>query len=301
MENTLGSGRFSRFSIRMPLVRAMTTLIHLATAFAKAGPRSTEKSIDRAKGLVIRESQLEFFAEELTALRNKFGVSRTSILAKLNPFLDPKGLLRIAGRLNSSRLDSREKHPIIVYRSSHIATLLVRHYNKEVMHQGRHFTEGTVRSAGYWIIGGKRLVSSVIHQCAICRKLRVKRAVQKMVDLPSDRLEPSPPLTQVGVDTFGPWPVVTRRTRGGQATNKRWRILFTCLTTRAIHIEVVEELSSSSCINAIRRTQSADRQKFSAQIVEPTSLDVPKSIYWTELNGSSILPMPLTWQASGRG
>ena len=113
-----------------------------------------------------------------------------------------------------------------------------------------------MRSAGYWIIGGKRLVSSVIHQCAICRKLRVKRAVQKMVDLPSDRLEPSPPLTQVGVDTFGPWPVVTRRTRGGQATNKRWRILFTCLTTRAIHIEVVEELSSSSCINAIRRLYS---------------------------------------------
>ena len=71
-----------------------------------------------------------------------------------------------------------------------------------------------------------------------------------MADLPSDRLELGPP-TQVGVDTFGPWPIVTRRTRGGHANNKRSGILFTCLTTRANHIEVVEELSSSSFINAI--------------------------------------------------
>lgn len=77
--------------------------------------------------------------------------------------------------------------------------------------------------------------------------------MQKMSDLPRDRLEPGPAFTSVGVDTFGPWQVVTRRTRGGQANSKRWAILFTCLATRAIHIEVIEELSSSSFINALRR------------------------------------------------
>ncbi|KAK3109081.1 hypothetical protein FSP39_022675 [Pinctada imbricata] len=74
-----------------------------------------------------------------------------------------------------------------------------------------------------------------------------------MANLPPDRSEPSPPFTCVGVDCFGPWQIVTRRTRGGQAASKRWGVMFTCLSTRAVHIEVIEELSSSSFINALRR------------------------------------------------
>jgi transposase InsO family protein len=74
-----------------------------------------------------------------------------------------------------------------------------------------------------------------------------------MADLPRDRVEPAPPFTYVGVDAFGPWSVVARRTRGGQASSKRWAILFTCLTIRAIHIEVVPEMSSSAFTNALRR------------------------------------------------
>jgi hypothetical protein len=74
-----------------------------------------------------------------------------------------------------------------------------------------------------------------------------------MSDLPEDRVSPSPPFSSVGVDAFGPWSVVTRKTRGGHANSKRWALLFTCLSTRAIHIEVIEELSSSSFINALRR------------------------------------------------
>ena len=74
-----------------------------------------------------------------------------------------------------------------------------------------------------------------------------------MADLPSDRIEATTPFTNVGVDTFGPWTVNHRRTRGGLSNSKRWAILFTCLTTRAIHIEVVDEMSSSAFINALRR------------------------------------------------
>ncbi|VDI59919.1 Hypothetical predicted protein [Mytilus galloprovincialis] len=74
-----------------------------------------------------------------------------------------------------------------------------------------------------------------------------------MADLPKDRLTPSPPFSYVGVDAFGPWPVTFRRTRGGVSQSKRWALLFACLVTRAIHLEVIEELSSSSFINAWRR------------------------------------------------
>ena len=61
-----------------------------------------------------------------------------------------------------------------------------------------------------------------------------------MADLPEDRLTPAPPFSYVGVDIFGPWSVEHRRTRGGSANQKRWALLFTCLVTRAIHIEVIE-------------------------------------------------------------
>ncbi|XP_071138255.1 uncharacterized protein [Mytilus edulis] len=74
-----------------------------------------------------------------------------------------------------------------------------------------------------------------------------------MSDLPEDRLEPSPPFTNVGIDTFGPWTIVSRKTRGGYPNSKRWAILFTCLVTRAIHNELIEEMSFSAFINDVRR------------------------------------------------
>ena len=146
-----------------------------------------------------------------------------------------------------------EKNPLIIPGHNHIATLLVWYYHENVKHQGRHFTEGVIRSAGYWITGGKKLISSLIYKCVKCRKLRGKQEYQKMSDLPTDRLTPSPPFTYVGVDVFGPWSVLTRRTRGGSANSKRWAVMFTCLTSRAVHIEVIEDMSSSAFINALRR------------------------------------------------
>jgi len=122
-----------------------------------------------------------------------------------------------------------------------------------VQYQGRHFTLGAIRSHSLWILGGKRLINSVINSCIKCKKLRGRQQIQKMADLPVDRLTPAPPFSFVGLDVFGPWLVSARRTRGGVANSKRWAVLFTCLTTRAIHIELIESMDSSSFINALRR------------------------------------------------
>ncbi|KAJ8048123.1 hypothetical protein HOLleu_00299 [Holothuria leucospilota] len=74
-----------------------------------------------------------------------------------------------------------------------------------------------------------------------------------MADLPTDRMETSSPFTNVGTDVFGPWIIVTRRTRGGSANSKRWAAIFTCLSSRAVHVEVVESMDTSSFIRALRR------------------------------------------------
>lgn len=59
--------------------------------------------------------------------------------------------------------------------------------------------------------------------------------------------------TYVGLDVFSPLVITTRRTHGGQATSKRWAVLFTCMSTRAVHKELIEAMDTSSFINALRR------------------------------------------------
>lgn len=197
--------------------------------------------------------QKESFNKDIKTLSKGGHLSSKVPLSKLNPFLDEDGLLRVGGRLKLADLNYPEKNPVILPGKHHVSALLIRHYHERVEHQGRIFTEGAIRAAGLWLIGGKRCISSILHGCVTCRKLRGKLEMQKMSDLPPERLSVSPPFTYTGLDVFGPWTVVARRTRGGQALSKRWAVLFTCMSTRAVHIEVIMSMDSSSCINALRR------------------------------------------------
>ncbi|VDI17214.1 Hypothetical predicted protein [Mytilus galloprovincialis] len=74
-----------------------------------------------------------------------------------------------------------------------------------------------------------------------------------MADILVDRLEPAPPFTCVGAD-FGPWEIATRKTCG--AANLKWGPFSLPVYTQGIHIQVIEEISSSSFINAFKRFTS---------------------------------------------
>lgn len=261
----LGSQRFERFSNWSKLRNAVAKLVHTAASWkqdhgtAKRRGWSlfkdmpTTDQLARAKCVIMHSIQCDLFKAELKCFKEGKALPKQSPLKRFNPMVDEDGLIRVGGRISASDLPRDECHPIIVPCTHHIATLLVRYYHEQVAHQGRHITEGAIRAAGYWIIGGKRLVSSVIYKCVICRKVRGRLQYQKMADLPVDRVTPAPPFTSVGLDVFGPWNVVARRTRGGCAESKRWAVLFTCMCTRAVHIELIESLSTDSFINALRR------------------------------------------------
>lgn len=89
--------------------------------------------------------------------------------------------------------------------------------------------------------------SSVIYKCVICHKLWGKQEEQHMADLPPECLGMGPPFTYVGLDVFEPWTVITRWTKGRQAQTKRWAIMFSCMSSGAVHIKVIECLDTSSC------------------------------------------------------
>nr|XP_054593164.1 uncharacterized protein LOC129160055 [Nothobranchius furzeri] len=262
----IGSERFTKFSAWNSLTQTMARLLHIAKMFstAKREVRSckgwhccktkvTVKEIDQAANVIVRTVQEEIYAEEIKCIQKSERIPKGSPLYRLDPFIDKDGLLRVGGRLVHSTLGQVEKNPLIVPGKHHVATLIIRHHHEQVHHQGRHYTEGAIRTSGFWIIGCKRRVSSIINQCVTCRRLRAPLSVQKMANLPTDRLTTDPPFTNVGLDVFGPWHICSRRARGGLLHSKRWAVIFTCMSVRAVHIEVIESLDASSFINALRR------------------------------------------------
>lgn len=101
----------------------------------------------------------------------------------------------------------------------------------------------------YWITHANSACRKVISECVVCRRFQGRTGEQKMADLPVERVVPDlPAFTNVGVDYFGPVEV-----RKGRGRVKRYGVLFTCMASRAIHLEVAYTLDTDSCINAIRR------------------------------------------------
>ena len=156
--------------------------------------------------------------------------------------------MRVGSRaMRSSVLTAEEMKPAIIPKESWLAKLYISFHHNAVKHQGRLFTQSSLRQAGIWIPGAQGLIKSFIRDCTVCRKLRGTPATQLMGELPAERVEPSPAFSHIGVDTFGPFTVKERRSE-----IKRWCIIFTCMYSRAIHIEVVNDLSTDSFLQALR-------------------------------------------------
>lgn len=136
---------------------------------------------------IIKSAQEEIFGSELQQFKSGKNFLKNNPLLSLNPILDDHGILRLGGRFNESDLCTNYKNPVIISSESYVARLLFSHYHQRARHHGRHFTEGAIRYTGFWIIGAKRLIRSIIHNCIKCIKLRGKFEIQQMADLPKDR------------------------------------------------------------------------------------------------------------------
>lgn len=142
--------------------------------------------------------------EEIKCVQKHEKLPKTSPLKNLDPYLDKEGLLRVGGRIRDANISQGEKNPLIVPGHHHVAALLIKHYHEQTQHQGHLFTEGAVRSSGWWIVGGKRIVSTIIHHCVTCKRLCAPLSTQKMSNLSPDR---------------GPWFVSSQRTRASVIQN----------------------------------------------------------------------------------
>lgn len=125
------------------------------------------------------------------------------------------------------------------------------------LHFGREYTLANVRKR-YWITSGKNLTRKILRNCSHCKRERVKPQAPYISDLPKERLAiGEKPFTYTGIDYFGPIVVkLSIKTRSSAALVKRYDAIFTCLTTRAVHLELAGDLSTDCFIMSLRRFYS---------------------------------------------
>ena len=190
----------------------------------------------------------DMFQDRQSAKVRNSALKRTSSLHKLDRFLDGEGILRVGGRLKNATTPYEVKHPVLIPKNDHVTNLLIRHHHVAQKHQGYGITHNGIRQAGYWVINGRTVISHAIHGCVTCRRLRGRSIEQKMADPPSERVNPAPPFAYTGMDAFGPFYI-----KEGRKELKRWGIIFTCLASRAVHLETLNSMNTDSFLNALRR------------------------------------------------
>ena len=220
------------------------------------------EDLHQAEAEIIKAVQGEAFRNDIELLKSlkinkatrkdvksrKACLKKTSSLCRLDPFIDESGLLRVGGRIDRADTPYHIKYPVILPRKGHITTLVIRYYHQQTNHQGRGMTLNEIRGNGFWVIGESSAVARCITRCVLCRKLRGNVGEQKMANLLQDRLEAAPQFTFCGVDYFGPWLI-----KEGREELKHYGVLFTCLTSHAIHLKIAKSLETDSFINALRR------------------------------------------------
>ncbi|XP_071812124.1 uncharacterized protein [Apostichopus japonicus] len=157
-------------------------------------------------------------------------------------------LLRVGGRLDNACIDYDAKHPIILAGNGEITRMLIWHYHLKVGHSGWSTTLNALRER-FWILAGRSAVKAMLRNCVTCKRHNARREEQLMASLPEERVTADkPPFTYAGLDYFGPIDV-----KQGRSSIKMYGCIFTCLASRAVHIEVANSLNTDSFINAYQR------------------------------------------------
>ncbi|XP_070180041.1 uncharacterized protein [Littorina saxatilis] len=233
METTFA--KFSRWSF---LVRGIAKVLRFLNTKRNMPALEVLASEATAEEKIVLATQREFFSAP--------SKSREETLKKLNVEKDEKGFYRVGGRLRNAKNLIWSK-PKLLPQDCHVSKLLIAEAHETLGHAGRTNVIHHIRSRGYWIFGIRRVVAQVLKDCVTCKKMYGKEASQKMADLPLDRVEESAPFTSCGMDCFGPFIVAE-----GRRQVKRYGLMITCLSMRAIHLEVLDDLSADALINGLR-------------------------------------------------
>ena len=175
-------------------------------------------------------------------------VKRSSRILNLVPYLDSDGLIRLDSRVKNFNCENFPCCPIILDANDRFTLLLIKHYHEKFYHRSHETVVNELRQK-YWIVGLRQKLRNIVAHCNICKSLRGSPVQPRMAAIPNARLgHRLRAFTYSGLDYFGPLYI-----KNGKRVEKRYVALFTCLTIRAVHLELANALTADSAIMALRR------------------------------------------------
>ncbi|XP_036148371.1 uncharacterized protein LOC105833274 [Monomorium pharaonis] len=246
---------FNKFFTYNRLIRVTATCLRFASLCkgkmerGHHDPLSVDE-LELAKERLIKREQRMAFAEELKSLKMGETVSNKSAVKHLSPILDGHGLMRVGGRLHNSELQYSAKHPILILHRFKFTELVIEHEHKRVLHAGAEATLAAVRLE-YWSTRARGAIRRLIHRCITCFKSRPRIPEQIMGNLPMCRVTPFCLFTSTGVDFCGS--IYVRDGRRGSKKIKAYVAVFVCMTTKAVHLKMVSELTTEAFLGAFKR------------------------------------------------
>ena len=214
-----------------------------------------EKSKKSLKGKFLSEINLEnrlstgnFKKVEIFILKLAQLSFKNDKNDNIQTIIDENGLIRLKTRISNCEAEDNFKHPIILPKGCFAVKLILRKIHEELLHSGVDSTIGNFLMK-YWSPSTRRVAKIMIKECKKCQKISSpKFALPEMPLLPKERVRQSRPFEFVGVDYLGP---SLCKIEGGKV--KFWIALFTCLSTRGIHLEIITDLSALSFLSILRR------------------------------------------------
>lgn len=204
--------------------------------------------IKAAERVMIVNAQKCAYSSELLCLSNSTSVPCNSPVWALNPRLDDEGIMRLGGRIDKAVwLPFDTRCPILLPQDSALSMQIARHYHLRFYHQNRAAIAAAIR-ARFWIPCIRRTLNTVRASCQWCKNSNARPSQPIMGQLPIERVMPYVrPFTYTGVDLAGPFTVAI-----GRRHEKRWVVLFTCMTVRAIHTMLCKDLSTAAIIMCLK-------------------------------------------------
>jgi hypothetical protein len=144
-----------------------------------------------------------------------------------------------------------QKHLIVIPGSHHVTKLIIEQEHKRLMHAGTGATLSAIRCK-YWPVSGRNSVRQVLRRCISCYRTNPKAMTPVMGNLPACRLQPCRPFIKSGVDYAGPF-IIKEGVYKRKRLLKAYIALFVCMTTKAVHIELVSDLTTDAFLATLKR------------------------------------------------
>ena len=209
------------------------------------------QELQRAEFYWLSIVQGQHFSKELDNLEHGHGLHKSSSLIPLQAFLHTDGLLHVGGREQNSNRAYTSQHPIIIHGTHAITRLIIRSEHLRLLHAGPTLVTCSLNRR-FHIINGRKVIRSITRACVNCRRVAARPQSQMVGQFPAERITPDFVFNKVGLDYAGPLQLKLGRIRKPIIV-KAYVCVFVSLSVKAVHLELVSDLTTEAFIATLRR------------------------------------------------